>query len=49
LRYDRPKNQFSGFTQAINQHFLETTPLVSTVAAKRKSAVDSTSIYLLSM
>ncbi len=48
MRYDRPKNQFSGFTQAINQHFLETTPLVSTVA-KTKSAVDSTSTYLLSV
>ncbi len=45
LRYDQPKNRFSGFTQAINQHFLETTPLVSTVAAKRKSAVDIIEVY----
>jgi hypothetical protein len=30
---DRPKNQFSGFLQAINQYFLEITLLVSIVTA----------------
>jgi hypothetical protein len=30
---DRPKNQFSGFLQAINQYFLEITLFVSIVTA----------------